>query len=72
MEPGELNAIFQSFQALLVAFFCFFECFFESFVGRVVLRASMNETPPGKQLNEAFRGDLPFQECLAQGSHIHV
>ena len=48
MEPRELNAVFQSLQTLLVAFFCFFQCFLESFVGRVVLRASMNETPPGK------------------------
>ena len=48
MEPRELNAIFQCLKTLLVALFCFFESFLESFVGGVVLRASINETPPGK------------------------
>ena len=48
MKQGELNAIFLGLKTLLVAFHCFFESLIESFVGRVVLRAPMNEASPGK------------------------
>ena len=48
MKPRKLNAIFLGLKTLLVAFHCFFESLIESFVGRVVLRAPMNEASPGK------------------------